>query len=123
MSGRYLAARLASLLATLAVVSVVTFLVLRVIPGDPAQIILGADTPGDSLRELQHALGTDRPLAIQYLAWVGSVARGELGVSLRHQRPVIDLIVERLPVTLPLTGLALLISLVVGLPGIGRAHV
>jgi len=116
MSGRYLAARLASLLATLAVVSVVTFLVLRVIPGDPAQIILGADTPGDSLRELQHTLGTDRPLAIQYLAWVGSVARGELGVSLRHQRPVIDLIVERLPVTLPLTGLALLISLVVGLP-------
>src|SRR6266508_2406040 len=98
MSGRYLAGRVASLCVTLLVVSVITFLVLRIIPGDPAQLILGADSPGDSLRELQHELG------------------GELGVSLRHKRPVIDLIVERLPVTLSLAGLALLIAMAVGLP-------
>jgi peptide/nickel transport system permease protein len=116
MSGRYLAGRLASLFVTLLVVSAITFLVLRIIPGDPAQLILGADSPGDSLRELQHELGTDRPLAAQYLSWVGSVARGELGVSLRHKRPVIDLIVERLPVTLALAGLALLIATAIGLP-------
>jgi peptide/nickel transport system permease protein len=116
MSGRYLAGRVASLFVTLLVVSAITFLVLRIIPGDPAQLILGADSPGDSLRELQHELGTDRPLAAQYLSWVGSVARGELGVSLRHKRPVIDLIVERLPVTLALAGLALLIATAIGLP-------
>lgn len=116
MRGRDLTARVASLLVTLAVVSIVTFLLLRVIPGDPAQLILGADTPGDSLRELQRELGTDRPLLVQYLSWVASVARGELGVSLRHKRPVLDLIVERLPVTLSLTWMALVISLLVGLP-------
>jgi peptide/nickel transport system permease protein len=98
------------------VVSVTTFLVLRVIPGDPAQIILGTETSGDTLRELQRELGTDRPLAAQYVSWVASVARGELGVSLRHKRPVLDLVAERLPVTLSLTFLALLISLVIGLP-------
>jgi peptide/nickel transport system permease protein len=116
MSGRYLAGRVASLCVTLLVVSVITFLVLRIIPGDPALLILGADSPGDSLRELQHELGTDRPLPVQYVSWLGSVLRGELGVSLRHKRPVIDLIVERLPVTLSLAGLALLIAMAVGLP-------
>lgn len=116
MTARYLGARVASLLVTLAVVSVITFLVLRIIPGDPAQIILGADTPGDALKELQAQLGTDRPLVVQYASWVASVARGELGVSLRHKRPVIDLIVERLPVTLSLAGLALVIAVIVGLP-------
>ena len=116
MSGPYLAGRVASLCVTLLVVSVITFLVLRIIPGDPAQLILGADSPGDSLRELQHELGTDRPLPVQYVSWLGSVLRGELGVSLRHKRPVIDLIVERLPVTLSLAGLALLIAMAVGLP-------
>jgi peptide/nickel transport system permease protein len=116
MSGRYLAGRVASLFVTLLVVSVITFLVLRIIPGDPALLILGADSPGDSLLELQHELGTDRPLPVQYLSWMGSVLRGELGVSLRHKRPVIDLIVERLPVTLSLTGLALLIATAIGLP-------
>ncbi len=116
MSGRYLAGKVASLFVTLLVVSVITFLVLRIIPGDPAQLILGAESPGDSLRELQHELGTDRPLPVQYLAWMGSVLRGQLGVSLRHKRPVIDLIVERLPVTLSLTALALLVATAVGLP-------
>lgn len=116
MSSRYLTGRVASLCVTLLVVSVITFLVLRILPGDPAQLILGADSPGDSLRELQHELGTDRPLPVQYLSWMSSVVRGELGVSLRHKRPVIDLIVERLPVTLSLAGLALVIAMAVGLP-------
>ncbi len=116
MSGRYLAGRATSLLVTLLVVSVITFLLLRIIPGDPAQLILGADSPGDSLRELQHELGTDRPLPVQYLAWVGSVLRGQLGVSLRHKRPVVDLIVERLPVTLALASLALVIAAAIGVP-------
>jgi peptide/nickel transport system permease protein len=116
MSGRYLAGRVTSLIVTLLVVSVFTFLLLRIIPGDPAQLILGADSPGDSLRELQRELGTDRPLLVQYLSWVGSVARGELGVSLRHKRPVVDLIVERLPVTLALAAMALLIAALIGLP-------
>ena len=116
MSGRYLAGKVASLVATLLVVSVITFIVLRIIPGDPAQLILGADSPGDSLRELQHELGTDRSLPVQYVSWLDSVLRGELGVSLRHKRPVIDLIVERLPVTLALAVLALLVATAIGLP-------
>lgn len=116
MSGRYFLTRVTSLLVTLVVVSLVTFLVLRIIPGDPAQIILGIDTPGDALRQLQAELGTDRPLVIQYGTWLGSVLRGELGISIRHKRPVLDLIIERLPVTLSLTGMALLVALVIGLP-------
>lgn len=116
MSGRYFLTRVTSLLVTLVVVSLVTFLVLRIIPGDPAQIILGIDTPGDALRQLQAELGTDRPLVIQYGAWLGSVLRGELGISIRHKRPVLDLIIERLPVTLSLAGMALLVALVIGLP-------
>jgi peptide/nickel transport system permease protein len=116
VSIRYLAAKVTSLLVTLAAVSVITFVILRIIPGDPAQIILGADTPGDQLAELQRELGTDRPLAVQYVTWAASVARGEFGISLRHKRPVIELIAERLPVTLGLTWLAFLVAIVVGLP-------
>lgn len=116
MPVRYLAAKVISLLVTLAAVSVITFLILRVIPGDPAQIILGTETPGDQLAALQRELGTDRPLPVQYLTWAASVARGELGISIRHKRPVMELIGERLPVTLGLTWLALLVALVLGLP-------
>jgi peptide/nickel transport system permease protein len=73
-------------------------------------------SPRDTLAEMRREIGTDRPLLVQYGAWVASVARGELGVSIRHKRPVLDLIVERLPVTLSLSALALLVALVVGLP-------
>ncbi len=116
MRGAEILARAASVAVALVVVSVFTFLLLRVLPGDPALLILGADSPGDTLAEMRRELGTDRPLLVQYGHWVASVARGELGVSIRHRRPVLDLIVERLPVTLSLSALALLVAVVVGLP-------
>ncbi|HEY8369117.1 MAG TPA: ABC transporter permease [Thermodesulfobacteriota bacterium] len=116
MRGTDLLARAASVAVTLVVVSIFTFLLLRVLPGDPALLILGAESPGDTLAEMRRELGTDRPLLVQYGAWVASVARGELGISIRHRQPVLDLIIERLPVTLSLSLLALLVALAIGLP-------
>lgn len=112
----YLWRRFPSLLLTLFLISLVTFVVVQVVPGDPAQIILGTEAPPEALADLRAQLGLDRPLPLQYLSWLAGVLRGDLGVSLRHGRPVATLIAERLPVTLSLAILSLAPAVLLAVP-------
>ncbi len=117
----YLANRVLLFIPVLLAVSVVVFLVLRVIPGDVAVLRLtgtsgeGVVTP-EALAQVRRELGTDRPLAEQYLSWVGSVLRLNGGASMRTGEPAFQVIATRLPVTLELATLSLLVALAISLP-------
>ena len=108
--------RLPSLVLTLFLISLATFVVVQVAPGDPAQLILGTEAPPEALADLRAQLRLDRPLPLQYLNWLSGVLRGDLGVSLRHGRPVATLIAERLPVTLSLATLSLALAVLLAVP-------
>ena len=107
---RLLLGRLASLVVTLLVASLLVFVALDVLPGDPAAILLGTAARPDTLAALRHQLGLDRPLAVQYLDWIGGMVSGDFGTSVTYGVPVGGLIAERLAVTLPLALAALLLS-------------
>ncbi len=95
-----------ALAATLFFVSLLVFVVVRVLPGDPALIILGLEASPESLARVRQGLGLDRPVPVQYAKWVGQALRGDLGRSIQYDLPVASLILSRLAVTLPLTLLA-----------------
>ncbi|HET8576130.1 MAG TPA: ABC transporter permease [Methylomirabilota bacterium] len=103
---RYVIRRVAAMAATLVFVSILVFVVIRILPGDPALIILGLEASPDTVARLRHSLGLDRPLPIQYVQWVGHAVAGDLGRSVQYDVPVASLILSRLQVTLPLTLLA-----------------
>ncbi|HET9925985.1 MAG TPA: ABC transporter permease [Methylomirabilota bacterium] len=102
----YIFRRVAALAATLFFVSLLVFVVVRVLPGDPALIILGLEASPESLARVRQGLGLDRPVLVQYAKWVGQALRGDLGRSIQYDLPVASLILSRLAVTLPLTLLA-----------------
>ena len=97
---------MAAFVATLFVVSLLVFVVIRVLPGDPAQVIMGTEGNPEATARLRTSLGLDRPLVVQYVDWLAHAVRGDLGVSIQYDVPVGRLIMSRLPVTLPLTLLA-----------------
>lgn len=101
---------------TLLAVLTIVFLIARVIPGDPAAVILGDSASAEALQNLRQRLGLDRPLAEQYLGFLRDVARGDLGSSLVSGTPVIREVLNVLPYTIDLTLAAMLIGVVVGLP-------
>jgi len=103
---QYLSRRVAAFVATLFVVSLLVFVVIRVLPGDPAQVIMGTEGNPEATARLRTSLGLDRPLVVQYVDWLAHAVRGDLGVSIQYDVPVGRLIMSRLPVTLPLTLLA-----------------
>jgi peptide/nickel transport system permease protein len=107
---RLLLGRLASFVTTLLVASLLVFVALDVLPGDPAAILLGTAARPDTLAALRHQLGLDRPLPLQYLDWIGGLLSGDFGTSVTYGVPVGGLIAERLAVTLPLALAALLLS-------------
>ena len=126
MKGRELRARLlrrlASLLVTALLVSTITFLALRVLPGDPARLIVGTDGDPAAVERIRALLGYDRPVLVQLWDWLGGLVRGDLGTSLRYDLPVLQLIAGRLDVTLALTaGATLLAVLTAGPLGIFAA--
>ena len=95
-----------ALAVTLFFVSVLVFVVIRVLPGDAAMIILGTEGSPEAVARLRAAMGLDRPFAVQYLEWIGRAVRGDLGRSIQYDVPVAGLILSRMSVTLPLTLLA-----------------
>jgi peptide/nickel transport system permease protein len=113
---RFLISRSASLAVTLAAVSLAIFVVLEVLPGDPAAIMLGTSAREDTLAALRQELGLDRPAPERYLAWIGGILQGDLGTSLTYRMPVSTLVAERLAVTVPLSFLAILISTALAIP-------
>ena len=98
----FLVRRLVGLMLTLVAVSLVVFVVLEVLPGDVAQVMLGTEAREDTLAALRTQLGLDRPAHVRYLAWVGGLLTGDLGISHTYGVPVAGLIAERLAVTLSL---------------------
>src|SRR5258706_4690225 len=115
---RYLATRLLGALPTLLGVSVLTFLFIRLIPGDAIAARLGTSTalPPEQLASLRAYFGLDQPLYQQYWTWLTSLLHGDFGYSIRTGRPVLVEITERLPATLELAAAATLIAVVIGLP-------
>ena len=113
---RLILLRLLGLVATLLAVSVLVFLVMGVLPGDPAAVMLGTSARPDTLAALQAELGLDRPLIVRYLAWMGGALTGDFGTSYTYHVPVGGLIADRLAITLPLAVLAILVSIAIALP-------
>jgi peptide/nickel transport system permease protein len=114
----YLVKRLLSLPLTLVGVSVVTFLFLRLIPGDAITARLGTSTAlsAEQLARMRALFGLDQPLYLQYLTWLGSVLHGDAGFSIRSGQPVTAEIGTRLPVTLELAFAAAVVAIVLGVP-------
>lgn len=112
----YLLRRALSLLITLLVATVVVFIVLNIVPGDPASYMMGLNADPETLAQLRTELGLNDPAWQRYFVWLGNLATGDLGVSYTYRVPVTDLIGERLGVSLPLTLLATALSLIIAIP-------
>ena len=99
-------------------VSVVVFLMMHMVPGDPIRIMLGHSPSGADIRLLRHELGLDAPLPVQYVRYVGHALHGDLGASIRSNRPVVAEIADRFPQTLQLTVAAMAVAIILGV-GVG----
>ena len=104
------------MLLTLLFVSLLVFMVVRVLPGDPALIMLGIEASPDAVAKLRESLGLDRPVPVQYAEWAGRAVLGDLGRSIQYDVPVAGLIVSRLSVTLPLTLMAAALMVAAAIP-------
>jgi len=108
--------RIVVLAVTLLLVSVTIFAVLMVIPGDPAQIILGIHATPETLQGLRHKLGLDRPVLVQYIHYMKNLVMGDLGQSITYDVPIGSLILSRLQVTVPLAILSMIFAIVLSIP-------
>lgn len=108
--------RALQLIPTFAFILVVVFALVRLLPGDPASAILGDRALDKDVARINTELGLDQPIPVQFALFVRNLAEGDLGTSIHLKVPVLDLVLQKLPVTLLLTGLAGLIALVLALP-------
>ncbi|NDP43421.1 MAG: ABC transporter permease [Aromatoleum sp.] len=112
----FLPRRLAQLIPTLFLVSVIIFLLQQLLPGDPARVMAGEEADPAVIEQIRKQYRLDRPLPIQYLYWIKGVVSGDLGESMRIKKPVAELVREKLPVTLQLATMAMLFALLIGIP-------
>lgn len=112
--GRYLLQRLATIVPTLILVSMLVFGLQQLLPGDPAIVLAGEDRDPAAVEHLRQKLNLDKPLPVRYALWVSGVVKGDLGESLRVQKPVVELILEKLPVTVQLASMAIVIAILIG---------
>ena len=108
--------RLTALMVTLLVASLLIFLLLEILPGDPAAVILGVGAQEDTLRALRTELGLDLPAPVRYMNWLGEVLQGDLGRSYTYDTPVQELLLNRVELSLPLALLAILLSTGIAIP-------
>lgn len=113
---RYTLTRILSLALSLLVASLVIFIVIEVIPGDTASFMLGLNASPDTVAALRTELGLDGTWAQRYLNWAAGMLTGDFGISYTYRTPVADLVFERLKVSLPLAGYALVLSTLIALP-------
>src|SRR5216683_4964603 len=111
----YLLQRLALIVPTLFFVSVLIFGLQQLLPGDPAIALAGEDRDPNVVAYLRAKFHLDEPLPVRYYYWASGVLHGDLGESVRIQKPVLELILEKLPVTVELAALAMAIALVIGI--------
>lgn len=112
----YILRRLAQMIPVLLLVSVVVFLLLQLIPGDPALAMLGDGATPEAVAAMHHRLGLDKPIYVQYLRWLEHAVQGDFGRSVSSNKPVMEALWQRLPVTIELTVLSVVISLVIAIP-------
>lgn len=108
--------KLISLLLTLFFVSLIIFFVFQVLPGNPAEIILGTEADEAQVLALEKELGLDKPILVRYGNWIKDILKLDMGTSLKYQVPVKDLFLRKLPVTLYLTFFSLFLSLIIAIP-------
>ena len=115
---RFILGRLLQLIIVVFFVSIVIFIMMRLSPGDPAVMLVGRDAASNPelLETVRRQMGLDRSVVSQYFIWLGNFLKGDFGVSYRSGEKVIDLIREKLPVTLELTFAGLLIGAVISIP-------
>lgn len=114
--GKYIFKRLLNMIPTLFIVAVIVFLITRMIPGDPAAVMLGPQAGAEEVKAMSEKLGLNEPLHIQFLEYFGNLIQGDLGTSLAYSQPIFDLILDRFPNTVILAISALLIAIIIGVP-------
>jgi len=112
----YITRRLIFAIPTVLAIATIVFLLMRVVPGDPALLIIGPFATPEQVEKLRVQFGLDKPLVQQYVTWLGRLVRGDWGKSFQTRSPVLPLLAERFPKTLLLTVFGLLISLGIGVP-------
>lgn len=110
---KYVIKRILYIVPVLLLVSIIVFSLMHIIPGDPITIMLGIRAQPETVEALRSQLNLDKPIVVQYLLWIKDVLRGDLGVSIRNKIPVLELIIQRLPVTLSLAIISLSISVII----------
>ncbi|MBL0402568.1 ABC transporter permease [Microvirga aerilata] len=113
---RYIARRFLIAIPTLIIVSLLVFALQKLLPGDPVLTMAGEERDPQVLAYLREKYRLDDPIPVQYFAWIGSALTGNLGISLRTDIPVLDLIMSKLPVTLELAIMAMIVALAIGIP-------
>ena len=106
----YYIRKVAGFLVTLFLVSILTFAVFQILPGDPALVILGVDADPLQIEQLHQEMGIDQPIHIRFLSWIGGVLQGDLGTSYRYHQPVSSLIGNAFGVTVQLALFALVLT-------------
>ena len=101
---------------TLLIISLIVFTGVRMIPGDPARVLAGTEADEAGIEEIREKYGLNAPLPVQYLRWLGLAATGDLGESIRTRTAVTSMIAGKLPITIELTGLSLLVALAIAVP-------
>ncbi len=112
----FLVKRVIALVLTLLVATLVVFVMLEILPGDPAALMLGINAEADTLNALREQMGLNRPILVRYFTWVGDLATGNLGISYTYDVPVSELILSRVTVSLPLALLAMTLSTLIAIP-------
>src|SRR3954470_845240 len=113
---KFLARRLVQLIPTLLFVSVMIFSLQQLLPGDPALVMAGEERDPGVIAQIRAQYRLDQPVPVQYFYWIKGVLSGDFGESLRIKVPVLSLIREKLPVTLQLASMAIMIALLIGIP-------
>jgi peptide/nickel transport system permease protein len=113
---RYILQRLFFIIPVALIVCFLTFMVIHLVPGDPARVLLGPEATPDTVAALRQQLGLDKPLLVQFGLWFWQLLHGNLGQSIQLQQPVLDSIIQRLPITAELGISSLLLSLVLAFP-------
>lgn len=113
---RYVVRRIITLVPLIIILSILVFLYIHLMPGDPVQAMLGQYAPPGQVEQVRHELGLDRPLYVQFTDWVVGLMHGDLGTTLGTRQPITPILIDRIPATLELAAAAFIISIAVGLP-------
>ncbi|MGV3489371.1 MAG: nickel ABC transporter permease [Tuberibacillus sp.] len=113
---KYLVRRFVLMIAILLLVSIIIFALVNILPGDPARLMLGQEASPEALAALRAEMGLNDPLYIQYIHWLNNILHGDFGYSLRDHTPVLQVLLQKIPVTLELTIFSFIIAILIAIP-------